>query len=176
MTKSFVAFLVALGLLAGLGIGYVAFHQQNFGATTVGYQASQGSIGLFNALSSELQDISNVRASLAGFLTLSTTTQVGNAVTLPPIGVLNNTSTASSSFTLTGAAVGDYCLAGVTTSTINIQVTCQITAANTGILYFTNLSVNTTTMSTSTVKIIDLPVATFVAPPSLLTSTSTSQG
>jgi hypothetical protein len=61
---------------------------------------------------------------------------------------------ASTTVTVQGAALGDFCAASFGVSTAGISVTCNITAANTATVRFQNESAGTLDLASSTLRVI----------------------
>ena len=146
--------MLAVGLVVGLVLGFFMFRSSgNLGAVTVSNQGGLDQQALIN----ELQAIANVTGSLSA----TTTANYGPG----PLGPFaSTTSTVEKNFTVSGAAVGDYVLVGLSTSTQNINVTARVSAANTVAVDLINQSTTATTVVSSTYDLTIVPFASFQPP------------
>jgi hypothetical protein len=144
-----------LGLL-GLVVGFIVAFSLSGGSASLGIVPSTKTLDSQD-LTNELTAISN---PLLGWVATST---VMSNVTV------GSTTVASSSFTLTGAAVGDYLEWSESTTTTNAILGCNVTAANTVNCYKQTAVPGSAGVAavTSTVYVLDLPRTTFVSPTGL---------
>lgn len=172
--KIFVAVLVLVAIAGAFFLGGSNSKQGNDLGAVINYYSSLSNARLYTSLNSLLTDITAVRAPIAGLIQVSTSSNVA-ALNLGALGT--TTSTASSTATATGAAAGDACIAGVTTPTVNVDVTCQVSGTNSVIFWYKNNQTPAQTMTTSTVTATVIPKASFVAAAALTTTaTTTSTG
>ncbi len=169
--------LAAICAVVVIGLGWFAFNafsnEAALGVTTVGYQTSQGSIQLYNALNAIIQDLQNVRSASTGNVT---TTSAFGFGAIGPIG--STTSTASTTFTLTGANPGDFInvIANTVTPTATIDFYGRVVSANTVQVVAQNMGQGgvAATPPTSTYYILDVPQANITAAASAQLATSTT--
>ncbi len=162
-----------LGLFLGSLVLLVAafFSGSNAGqlGATIDYYSSLNQSRLYNVNASLLTDITAIRTSVVGIA--SSTSMNGGTLALEG----SATSSASTTITgYTGVAVGDFVLCGESTSTAEVSLTCDVTAANVVTAYKLNLGGGAATLATSTIYGTVYPRAKLGAPAALTTVTSTS--
>jgi len=64
---------------------------------------------------------------------------------------------ASTTVTVVGAALGDFCIASLGVSTAGITVTCNVTAANTATVRFQNETAGTLDLASATLRVMVFP-------------------
>lgn len=64
---------------------------------------------------------------------------------------------ASTTVTVVGAALGDFCVASLGVSTAGILVTCTVTAANTATVRFQNETTGTLDLASATLRVTVMP-------------------
>lgn len=142
---------LVVGFVIGFVIGFLVFHSSaTFQGATVTPSNAQDS----QALTNELQAIVNPEL---GWLATSTTM---NTLTV------GSTTVQSSTFTLTGASVGDYLEWSESVPTTNVNLNCVVSASNTVVCTKTTALPGSAGISavTSTINVLDLPKSTFVSP------------
>jgi hypothetical protein len=113
-------------------------------------------------LDSLLTDITAIRAVLGGVLSGSTTLDVAS---------LADGAGATSTITVTGAALGDFVLVSLGVDLQGISVTGYVSAADTVSVRVQNESGGTLDLASTTVRARVIPQASFAAPAALTTTT-----
>jgi hypothetical protein len=113
-------------------------------------------------LDSLLTDITAIRAVVAGILTGSATYDAASLA--DGVG-------ATTTVTVTGAALGDYVLVSHGVDLAGITVTGYVSAADTVSVRFQNESGGTLDLASSTLRALVLPRASFAAAAALVTTT-----
>ncbi len=165
--------LVVIAGVFGLVINKVLDKASNDLGATLTYSSARGSIELYNYLDAVTADLVNVRLPLSGVLSYSGVIQPDAGATIAPGNV------ATSTITVTGAAVGDFVLvsfASSTYSTIGVGITGQVTNASTVTLLWQNTASSSTafTAASTTVRVRVIPSGTFAAPAALTAATTTA--
>jgi hypothetical protein len=117
---------------------------------------------LESVLDSLLADITAIRAVLGGVLSGSTTLDVAS---------LADGAGATSTITVTGAALGDFVLVSLGVDLQGISVTGYVSAADTVSVRVQNESGGTLDLASTTVRARVIPQASFAAPAALTTTT-----
>jgi hypothetical protein len=125
-------------------------------------RSAQGDSQLKAVLDSIKADMTAIRAPLAGLLTGSATYDAASLA--DGVG-------ATTTVTVTGAALGDF-VVGVShgVDLAGITVTGYVSAADTVSVRFQNESGGTLDLASSTLRVVVLPRASFVAPAALTTT------
>ena len=118
-------------------------------------------LDLKKALSDIATDLAALRAPLAGLLTGSATYDAGSLV--DGVG-------ATTTVTVTGAALGDFAMASLGVDEAGISVTAYVSAANTVSVRLQNESGGTLDLASTTLRAVVLPFGSFAAPATLVTS------
>jgi hypothetical protein len=113
-------------------------------------------------LDSILVDMTAVRTVLGGILTGSATYDAAS---------LTDGTGATTTVTVTGAALGDFVIISHGVDLAGITVTGYVSAADTVSVRFQNESGGTLDLASSTLRALVLPRATFAAPAALTTTT-----
>lgn len=143
MNKYYVYVAVVALVLGGL-LGATLFGGQKFGAVSPYYAMNSA------ALQSELTAIAAPTAGLLSSNTVMSTASV------------TATSPALQTLAVSGAAVGDYAIFGVSTSTAGLTFSAWVSAANTVTFQASNTTSTAVTLATTTVYVTVLPRASFV--------------
>lgn len=116
---------------------------------------------LKQALADIAADLAALRAPLAGLLTGSATYDAPS---------LLDGAGATTTVTVTGAALGDFAMASLGVDTAGISVTAYVSAANTVSVRVQNESGGTLDLASTTLRATVLPFGPFVAPATLNTT------
>ena len=116
---------------------------------------------LKKALSDIATDLAAVRAPLAGLLTGSATYDAASLI---------EAAGATTTVTVTGAALGDFAMASLGVDVTGISVTAYVSAANTVSVRLQNESGGTLDLASTTLRAVVLPFGSFAAPAALATS------
>lgn len=149
--------LAVCGVVVGLALGFMFFHNSS---KSLGLTVSSANGLDQQALITELQNIVNPVLGLSA----TTTVNFGPGALGP---FFSSTSTKETTFAVSGAAVGDYVLVGVTTATANTIVTGRVSAANVVTVDIVNQSTTAQTPASSTYNLTVVPFASFQAPTSI---------
>lgn len=178
MNTKQIGIFVLVAILVGVGAYFVGHDNGvTFGTTYVNPVSLQNQT-LYNKLASVVQDLQAVRSPLAGTLNYSSST-----FNIPTLIKGQSSSTISSSTAgasgLAGAAIGDFVLVSVSTTSANIAAqgigaTGNVTAADTITINFTAPTSTAYAGGQFGLDVRILPKASFTAPAALNTATSTS--
>ncbi len=127
----------------------------------INHHSTQGIRELQILLTDMLTDITNIRALFSGILRGSATYDAAS---------LNDGVGATTTVTVTGAALGDFCLVSLGVDVAGITVTGYVSAADTVSVRIQNESGGTLDLASTTVRAVVIPQAAFVAPSALLTT------
>ena len=116
---------------------------------------------LKKALSDIATDLAALRAPLAGLLTGSATYDAGSLI---------DGAGATTTVTVTGAALGDFAMASLGVDEAGISVTAYVSAADTVSVRLQNESGGTLDLASTTLRAVVLPFGSFAAPDALVTS------
>lgn len=116
---------------------------------------------LKKALSDIATDLAAVRAPLAGLLTGSATYDAASLI---------DAAGATTTVTVTGAALGDFAMASLGVDVAGISVTAYVSAADTVSVRLQNESGGTLDLASTTLRAVVLPFGSFAAPAALATS------
>ena len=178
-----VLFGAIVAIVALIGMAAVSISNENVKIET-GIQASNGNLGsalyystaqgskeLYTFLSGIIDDLTAVRAPLAGLISTSLTWDPANIASSSVYAVGITTTTV----TTAGAAVGDQVLATFdsATSTELWTVSGRVVSASTTLITMVNWGSAALDLTTSTLYVQVLPRSSFIAP-SALTTTATS--
>lgn len=109
-------------------------------------------------LTAFLADITAIRAALAGILTGSATYDTAS---------LADGAGATTTVTVTGAVLGDFCIVSLGVDLQGITVTGYVSAADTVSVRIQNESDGTLDLASTTIRAVVLSKTTFVAPAAL---------
>lgn len=145
---------------------------KNLGAV-IGYQSAGNQQLTFNALNSLLQDITAVRLPLSGVLSSSTVWSPGIVAT--------STSATTTVTGVTGALLGDFVIVSATSTGLlgtvgGAQLSGYVSSSSIVTITLSNVSVTSSlpAINNGTFNVRVIPAATFAAPATLLSSTSTT--
>lgn len=116
---------------------------------------------LKKALSDIAADLAAVRAPLAGLLTGSATYDTAQLI---------DAAGATTTVTVTGAAIGDFAMASLGVDVAGITVTAYVSAPNTVSVRIQNESGGTLDLASTTLRVAVLPFGSFAAPAALATT------
>lgn len=167
--------LVALLVVVGAAAGYFAGKEAGLSSGIeaggeISYSSALNRIQLHNALVSLANDLSTLRVPAGGLLASSDTTW-------NPPAVASTSAVATTSVTVGGAAVGDFCFVSFASTTLDSQdLSCYVSSASTTIvtLFQPSNFLASYNIGTSTLRVVVWPEANFVAPAALQTTTSTT--
>jgi hypothetical protein len=126
--------------------------------TTNAQDDKSGARSLFALFTAFLEDITAIRAVLAGILSGSATFNAAS---------LADGAGETTTVTVTGAALGDFVLVSHGVDLAGISVTAYVSAADTVSVRFQNESGGVLDLASSTVRVRVLPQASFAAPEAL---------
>jgi hypothetical protein len=170
---SVLALAVAGLAVALLALGLVLSLNKNPGqGTTLTYEAALHNINLYNWQNDVVTDLTSLRTPLSGL--------VSQSATWNPVALSSSTPMASTTVTVT-STVGDFCFASLSSATgpaDAFHLGCYITSANTAftVLTFEDAlpGADTIDFVTGTLRLRVLPQASFAAPASLLSATTST--
>lgn len=128
----------------------------------INHRTAQGDSQLEAVLDSLLTDVTAIRTVLGGVLT-------GSAVY--DTASLNDAAGATTTVTVTGAALGDFVMVSLGVDLQGISVTGYVSAADTVAVRIQNESGGTLDLASTTIRVRVIPQATFAAPAALTTTT-----
>ena len=112
-------------------------------------------IDLKKALADIVADIAAIRSPLAGMLAGSATYDAASLI---------DAAGATTTVTVTGAALGDFAMASLDVDVAGITVTAYVSAADTVSVRFQNESGGTLDLASATLAVRVIPKAAFTAP------------
>jgi hypothetical protein len=131
-------------------------------AAEINHRTAQGDSQLEAVLDSILTDMTAVRTVLGGILSGSATYDTAS---------LNDAAGATTTVTVTGAALGDFVMVSLGVDLAGISVTGYVSAADTVAVRIQNESGGTLDLASTTIRVRVIPQASFAAPAALTTTT-----
>jgi len=126
----------------------------------INLNAVAGNSALEKVLLDILTDLQSLRSPFSGMLRGSATYDTAS---------LADGAGATTTVTVTGAAVGDFCMVSLGVDVAGITVTGYVSATNTVAVRIQNESGGTLDLASTTIRAVVIPQAAFTAPSALLT-------